>query len=835
MRIKWFFLISLLLIGKHVMGNEIIPAPKIVITERFITDWKAEQTIFAVDYSPILERYPIGARAARLVRELPININSESPLPIRLRLRGQNVNDDRAMQDLVPDSVWNKKEGYVLSIGKDQISVYGFDQAGLLYAVQSLRQLMSSFSQGHPLRIQTIIDYPTFEFRGVMDDISRGPLNNMAFLKEQIERFSLMKLNVVSYYIEHILRTKNHFAYAPLDGLTIQELHDLSEFADSFNIRIMGGFQSLGHFKNILQHPNYSALGASERMLTPADANSLQFLFDNYSEIIPATSHPYFNINCDEAYDLDRGPALKDLADQIGKGGVYFNHIYPLLQHVQKEGKIPAIWGDVLLQHPEIIEKLPEGTVVFTWNYAAQENFDDFILPFSSRNIDFVVTPGVVNSYKIWPDLREAEKNITHFSQEGWKHGAKGVLTTVWDDGGRHFFACDWYGVAIGAEHSWNPEHRESIGFADKFYKIFYRGNSSLFSRFLDKLNGFQNTTRLRDLDHSLTEMNLDIKESKGFIDTSEFTDLLHQSEVTQQNIYQIAQEISGEALFPVTDFHFWLFKIRELKESILSARAICDINQLKTNVKLSDSHIGEEITTIATNRLKSSQELAEQFEILWYKENRDYSFRTLNRIYEGKIDFWKDVQSLATSGNTGAIPIYQGTSDKYFTYWLAAGPFSMVGKQNINTDFFKPLGGEKMIRPSAVDYYPDQMGKYHSWQKIISDRPEYVDLDEYFPDPAMKMLYFNCQLYSDNDLTVSFESRFKGQLKIILNGRVLDNQVSNEPGISDGELYLNKGRNDLVIKIQTIPGGENKFLFFIPGYDVHSAKYRYYLSEQEQ
>lgn len=836
MHTKWLILISIALIGKNVFGNQIIPAPKVVITQRYITDWQSPLTIFSIDYSPILERYPIGARATSLAKGLPVNINSEdTSVPIQLRLMGQNINFDKEMQEIVPDSLWNKKEGYVLSIMKDRIFVYGFDLAGLLYGVQSLRQVMASFASGEALRIQTIIDYPTFEYRGVMDDISRGPLSNLDFMKSQIERFSLLKINVVSYYIEHILRTKNHFAYAPLDGLTIQELYDLSEFADSFNIKVMGGFQSLGHFKNILNHPNYTELGASERMLQPADSKSLQFLFDNYSEIIPASSHPYFNINCDEAYDLDRGPALNDLAKEIGKGGVYFNHIFPLLQHVQKEGKIPALWGDVLLQYPSIIDKLPDSTVVFTWNYAARENFDEFITPFSSRNISFVVTPGIVNSYKLWPDLHEAEINISNFSFEGWKNGSEGVLTTVWDDGGRHFFACDWYGVVNGAEHSWNPKTRQVDDLADKFYKIFYGGKSTLFSRLLNNLISFQQTSRLRDLDNSIIEMKLDIEESKGFIDTTEFKTILQLCENTQEIIYNIAREISPEALFLPTDFNFWLFKIQELKEAIRSAQDICKINRLRTDIELSDSKIGEEIKKIADERLKMSTALADQFQILWYRENRDYSFRELNQTYTHKVDFWKDIGNLAQSGNIRSIPIYQGTSDKYFTYWLGAGPFSVRAKQNINTDYFNALGGETNLRPAAVDYYPDQSGTYYSWQKLISNQPDYLDLDAFFPDPAMKILYLNVQLYSENELTTSYESRFNGTYRVILNGEKLNNQMSDEPGISDGELYLKKGRNDLIIKLQTTPGGDNRFLFFIPGYEVTSSKYRYYIKEPEQ
>ncbi|MCB0686031.1 MAG: family 20 glycosylhydrolase [Saprospiraceae bacterium] len=830
---KWLFLISILLVGKMAFANIIIPAPKKIITDRFIVNWKPNLTIFNLDYSPLLERYPISSRAITLVRKLPIHFNQDpSSIRINIKLKGQNLHFDDEMKAILPDSLQGKKEGYLLSIMKNEILIYGFDQAGLLYAVQSLRQLISAFTSGQALRIQTIIDYPSFDFRGVMDDISRGPLSNLAFMKEQIDRFSLLKINVVSYYIEHVLKTEKHFAYAPLDALTIDELMELREYADSFNIKIMGSFQSLGHFKEILAHPNYQNLGASERMIQPADAASLQFLFDNYDELMPVSSGEVFNINCDEAYDLDRGPALHDLTAQIGKGGVYYNHIYPLLQHVQKFGKVPGLWGDMLLQYPEIIKNLPPQTVVFTWNYLDQDDYLPYISPFADQDISFIVTPGIVNSNRLWPDFKEVKNNISKFSYQGWENGAKGVLTTVWDDGGRHFFTCDWYGVAIGAEHSWNPQQQDVTQFAEHFYQIFYQGHSRSFDNFLEDLQAFQKTKRLQTLDNSLVELSLNIEASHGYIDTTELSKIIQLCDQAEKDIFNIAREISSEALFPANDFNYWLFKIQELREAILGAMSICNINELRTDTRISEKQSTQQIKEIAEERRQKSEEMLDLFKILWYKENRDYSFFKLKKVYDQRVAFWKDIANLSGSANVSSIPVYQATDDKYFTYWLGAGPSELGSKQNIKTDFFKGLGGEQKIRPSAIDFYENKTGNFESWKKIIGDRPDYVDLNSFYTTPDLKVLYTNCQIYADLDLTVSYELRFAGQHQIIFNGIVLDHQLQDEPGISDGEINLRKGRNDLLVKFLSNNSGDNQFMFFLPGQSVNSVKYRYYVHE---
>lgn len=486
-------------------GNTIIPSPKKITGSDKVVDWVPNRTIFSIEYSLLLNKNPVTSRAVELAKNLPIPLNSEAhSIIIQLILKDQNLHIDEKMRQICPDSIWGKEEGYMLSIKNNQILAYGFDHAGLLYAIHSLRQLIQSYVHGKPITEKIIIDFPSFSFRGVMDDISRGPLSNMSFLKKQIERLSLLKINVVSYYTEHIIKTKKHFAYAPLDGITLSEFSELSTFADSFNIKIMGSFQSLGHFKNILSHPHYSHLGVSERMLSPGAPSSLQFLYDNYKVIASGSSHPFFNINCDEAYDLDRGPILADLASQMGKDGILFNHIYPLLQYVRKIDKVPAMWGDMLLKYPNIISKLPSETVILTWNYDDAPAYDSHILPFKDRGYSFVVCPGIVNSYRLWPDHQTTGNNISNFSYEGWKHGALGILTTLWDDGGRHFFGNNWYNVAIAAEHSWNPQQKLKESFATDFYQGLLQGRSLLFQQFLRQLQEFNNIEGLEKLNNSI-------------------------------------------------------------------------------------------------------------------------------------------------------------------------------------------------------------------------------------------------------------------------------------------------------------------------------------------
>jgi hexosaminidase len=128
-------------------------------------------------------------------------------------------------------------------------------------------------------------------------------------------------------------------------------------------------------------------------------------LDDLYSEVCPLLPFPMFNVCCDETYGLGTGPS-KQRAEQIGIGGVYVEHlrrVHRLLQ--EKHGKRMMMWGDIILEHPEHLEKIPKDTVMLTWGYAARDCFEHQIVPFAESGYDFFVCPGVSNWSRILPDF----------------------------------------------------------------------------------------------------------------------------------------------------------------------------------------------------------------------------------------------------------------------------------------------------------------------------------------------------------------------------------------------------------------------------------------------
>ncbi len=348
-------------------------------------------------------------------------------------------------------------EDYVLTIQPDEITAAAPDAPGLFYALATLRQMIRANRQGHAVPCVAIRDWPSLRWRCFQDDMTRGPSSTLDTLKFEAALGAYLKFNLMTYYMEHQFAFQKHPKIGPPGGsLTPEELKALVEYVKPLSLDVMGNQQSFGHFGHILKHPEYAHLREGADVLTPVKDETYQLLDDMYSEVCPLLPFPFFNVCCDETWELGRGPS-KELAAKIGVGGVYVRHIrrvYDLV--VKKYKKRMMMWGDIILQHPENLKEIPTDTIMLTWGYGDRPSFEDQIVPFAKSGYEFFVCPGVSNWSRILPDFGVATVNIRNFVRDGAKHGAIGMLNTDWEDDGEALNAVKWYGDAWAAECAWN-------------------------------------------------------------------------------------------------------------------------------------------------------------------------------------------------------------------------------------------------------------------------------------------------------------------------------------------------------------------------------------------
>ncbi len=347
-------------------------------------------------------------------------------------------------------------EGYILNVSANGIDIKSIGAAGLVNGIQTLRQLVIANSTGSGIPCVEIRDYPSLQYRGFQDDITRGRNSQLKTFEMQVRNARYLRMNFFTYYLEHQFAFAKNPVIGPANGsLTPADLKSLVSYSKNYDVDIVGCQQSLGHFYHILKHPEYAHLKEGGDCLDPTNEGTYKLLDEMYSEQLPLLESPLFNIDCDETYELGTGPS-KPLAQKIGVGGVYTQHIKRVHDLItNKYGKRMMMWGDIILQHPENLNDIPKDTIMLSWGYHAGASFDDAVTPFKNSGYDFFVCPGVSSWSRILPDFNTANINIRNYVRSGVKYGAMGMLNTSWGDDGENLMGYNWHGIAWGAECSW--------------------------------------------------------------------------------------------------------------------------------------------------------------------------------------------------------------------------------------------------------------------------------------------------------------------------------------------------------------------------------------------
>ena len=386
----------------------------------------------------------------------------------------------------------NEDQAYRLTINRNFVRMEATTNTGLFYATQSLKQLYRyAFlcnKNEIALPCATITDWPNFKIRAWQDDISRGPIVSMDYLKRLIPQMAECKLNAFSLYTEHTFKTQCHPDIAPTDAFTAEEIKELEEFCKPYHIQIIGNQQCFGHFEEILCNPFYSHLADTKWNLNPAKEETYKFLEDHLREVARAYKSPYFNINCDETESLGQGYA-RAYVDSIGAEKVYYQHINRVNRMLRPYRKRVMMWGDIADQHPEILENLDDDIFLIAWSYVDKNDFDDFLKPYKESGRSFFVAPGVSLSERVWPKHYEFRKNISNLCRDGYKNGALGVINTCWDDFGESLINSALYGLAWGAEMSWNAVSTDERNAEANFANHFFGSTSDTLINYLDSIS----------------------------------------------------------------------------------------------------------------------------------------------------------------------------------------------------------------------------------------------------------------------------------------------------------------------------------------------------------
>jgi len=299
-------------------------------------------------------------------------------------------------------------------------------------------------------------------------------------------------------YLEDMLEFEEYPSIGVGRGrLSKSEVKEIVQYAEERYIDVIPAFQTLGHFENILtqkEFVDYAEFpGAASLAVT--EAKTYTFIEEMLSEVFELFPSKYINIGADESYDVGSGKS-KSLTKKIGRAKVHAEHYKKVFNFCKENGKEVMMYSDVILNHTDILELIPNDVTIIDWHYGANTSYSSTDI-FKNAGFKYIVSPSVWNFRTTFPTYQIALPNIKTIIGDGLLNGSSGMINSNWGDyGAETFKEFVLFGYAWSAQCSWNYKASSLSEFNNSFFADFFGIDdsklNSLYKTFSTQLNQMQ-------------------------------------------------------------------------------------------------------------------------------------------------------------------------------------------------------------------------------------------------------------------------------------------------------------------------------------------------------
>ncbi len=231
-----------------------------------------------------------------------------------------NSSDDGSEIIIKKSAGSGKKESYTLRIHPGGIEINASDNGGVLYAMETLKQILVQTWNGKEFIIPCMLiqDEPAFAFRGFMLDASRH-FQPVATVKHVLDYMLSMKLNIFHWHLSDDqgwrvqslkypeLNIRGSFMIdtdrVQTNGFyTLEEIRDIIAYAGERNIKIIPEFDIPGHSLAVLSaFPQLKCPYKPEsNAFCAGNTKTYEILKDIFGELIDVFKPEYLHIGGDE-------------------------------------------------------------------------------------------------------------------------------------------------------------------------------------------------------------------------------------------------------------------------------------------------------------------------------------------------------------------------------------------------------------------------------------------------------------------------------------------------------------------------------------------------------
>jgi hypothetical protein len=275
-------------------------------------------------------------------------------------------------------------------------------------------------------------------------------------------------------------------------------------------------------------------------------------------------------------------------------------------------------WADIMLNHPELLGKLPRDMVMLNWEYEEKGANITRTKEITDSGLPLMVCPGTSGWLTHGTRLLNSMGNVTNFAAQGRKYHAEGLLNTDWGDNGhRNFLGVSLHSFAHGAANAWNGRAVDNDRFTENFcYQVFGQPDNRM-------------AKAIRLLGSTYITCGKTVP-NKSLLFTSFFEPMLRSEAIefsdidsmSEKGLRQIAAKLSGANLWPADVKPMGDFERLALKELKLAARMDCLASRRALAAKA--LRAGQNVKSTELRQLSGQmRDIGKDFKELWVARNK--------------------------------------------------------------------------------------------------------------------------------------------------------------------------------------------------------------------
>ncbi len=270
-------------------------------------------------------------------------------------------------------------------------------------------------------------------------DLAREQVPSLDHLRRLCDLSLEAGYNAIGLYLEH------RFAYPSTPwshgtGCVTPEM--VRVLQDEYRtLEIIPFINLLGHVEGFLYTETgrvYAETRFKGMQACPSKPEFVEFANKILDDTLSIFNSSIIHIGGDETEHLgactECQARVRDFEKKIGTDGkarLFGDHFGPLSAKVIESGRRPAIWGDMLFEHPQAMTVIPKDTLIFDWQYFQSAGLTG--QKFRTQGFEVVYCPTLHVYNATWLHLPQSERNVRENIVSAEVDSAHGVCLTTWE------------------------------------------------------------------------------------------------------------------------------------------------------------------------------------------------------------------------------------------------------------------------------------------------------------------------------------------------------------------------------------------------------------------